>query len=166
MDLYYDEEIGCSWFNIPPSVHKIMVHGADIIDAIDLPLGLLSEEPSEANNRRLRLAKWNHSRLNSRINTFTDMYNRCMDGSDPMVLSYIVEEKLAKRPKRNLPPEVADLIQEDVFFDEPEDIEMSISESNDESESEPESEPESDFEPESEMQTESELAELSENDTL
>jgi hypothetical protein len=173
MELYFDEEIGCSWFNIPPSVHKIMVHGADIIDAIDLPLGLLSEEPSEANNRRLRLAKWNHSRLNSRINTFTDMYNRCMDGSDPIVLSYIVEEKLSKRPKRNLPPEVADLIKEDVFFDdiETEDIEMSISETNSvdesESESESESEPESEFEFESEFEAEIPTeSELTEHDTL
>jgi hypothetical protein len=86
-----------------------------------------------------------------------------------MVLSYIVEEKLSKRPKQNLPPEVADLIKEDVFFDdfETEDIEMSISETNsvDESESESEPEPESEFESEfeSEMQTESELTE---HDTL
>jgi hypothetical protein len=165
--LYFDDEIGCSWYNIPPTVHKIVVHGAAIIDAIDLPLGLLSEEPSEANNRRLRLAKWNHSRRNSRINTFTDMYNRCMDGSDPMVLSYIVEEKLAKRPKRNLPPEVEDLIVEEVFFSdtETEDIEMDISETNSEDESE--SEAETVFESETQTESEAETqSELSENDTM
>jgi hypothetical protein len=165
--LYFDEEIGCSWYNIPPTVHKIVVHGAAIIDAIDLPIGLLSEEPSEANNRRLRLAKWNHSRRNSRINTFTDMYNRCMDGSDPMVLSYIVEEKLAKRPNRNLPPEVDDLIEEEVFFSdtETEDTEMSVSETISEAESS-ESEAETEFESETQTESEAELSELSENDTM
>jgi hypothetical protein len=115
--LYLDEAIGCSWYNISPTIHKIVVHGAAIIDAIDLPLGLLSEEPSESNNKEIRKAKTQHSRRNSPVNTMMDTYNRGMDKSDPVIISWLSEEKLANRPKRpKLPLEVADLFKEDVFF--------------------------------------------------
>jgi hypothetical protein len=115
--LYLDEAIGCSWYNISPTIHKIVVHGAAINDAIDLPLGLLSEEPSEANNKEIRKAKTQHSRRNDPINTLMDTYNRGMDRSDPVIISWLSEEKLANRPKRpKLSLEVANLLKEDVFF--------------------------------------------------
>jgi hypothetical protein len=115
--LYLDEAIGCSWYNISPTIHKIVVHGAAINDAIDLPLGLLSEEPSECNNKEIRKAKNQHSRRNDPINTMMDTYNRGMDRSDPVIISWLSEEKLANRPKRpKLSLEVADLLKEDVFF--------------------------------------------------
>ena len=39
---------------MPVSVHKILVHGAAVIDPLPLPLGMLSEEAQEARNKDVR----------------------------------------------------------------------------------------------------------------
>jgi hypothetical protein len=160
--LYFDQAIGCSWYNISPTIHKIIVHGSAINDAIDLPLGLLSEEPSECNNKEIRKAKTQHSRRNSPVNTMMDTYNRGMDKSDPVIISWLCEEKLANRPKRpKLSLEVADLLKEDVFFSDVETdtdtevMDTEVAEKNTESS-------ESDLET---SESDSETSE-SENDTL
>ncbi|KAI8124885.1 hypothetical protein CVS40_4849 [Lucilia cuprina] len=36
------------WFYMPPSIHKILLHGADIIENVSLPIGIMSEEALEA----------------------------------------------------------------------------------------------------------------------
>lgn len=43
-----------SWYKLPMTVHKILVHGADIVDNCLLPLGQMSEEASEAKNKEMR----------------------------------------------------------------------------------------------------------------
>jgi hypothetical protein len=41
------------WFYMPPSVHKVLVHGADIVSGAILPVGQLSEEAQESRNKDL-----------------------------------------------------------------------------------------------------------------
>lgn len=36
------------WYKMPASAHKILIHGADVMDTLLLPIGQLSEEASEA----------------------------------------------------------------------------------------------------------------------
>ena len=36
------------WFYMPSSVHKLLVHGVDIINNFDLPVGQLAEDAIEA----------------------------------------------------------------------------------------------------------------------
>jgi hypothetical protein len=36
-----------NWYNMSPTVHKVVEHGAQIIRASPVPVGLLSEEGSE-----------------------------------------------------------------------------------------------------------------------
>lgn len=43
-----------NWFNMPVSVHKILVHGSDIIKFAMVPIGQLSEEAQEARNKKSR----------------------------------------------------------------------------------------------------------------
>ncbi|XP_050308009.1 uncharacterized protein LOC126744581 isoform X1 [Anthonomus grandis grandis] len=40
-----------SWYYMPRSVHKVLVHGCDIIDFFELPIGQLAEDALEARHR-------------------------------------------------------------------------------------------------------------------
>lgn len=50
------------WFYMPSSVHKILIHGADIIKYASLPIGMMSEEALEARNKDLRKYRLHHTR--------------------------------------------------------------------------------------------------------
>ncbi len=50
LDIYMSE---VGWYNIPPTIHKILIHGQEIIEACPVPIGWTSEESSEANNFEL-----------------------------------------------------------------------------------------------------------------
>ena len=43
-----------AWYEIPPSVHKMLEHGYQVAAKLDLPIGLYSEEAQEAQNREIR----------------------------------------------------------------------------------------------------------------
>ena len=42
------------WYYMPSSVHMVLAHGADIVAAMELPIGLFSEEALEARNKNIR----------------------------------------------------------------------------------------------------------------
>lgn len=42
------------WYKIPSSVHLILIHGADIMASLELPIGAYSEEALEARNKNIR----------------------------------------------------------------------------------------------------------------
>lgn len=73
-----------SWYYMPVTVHKILIHGKQIIDAAVLPVGMLSEEARNKDYRKFRLS---FSRKNSRISTNTDVLNRLLVTSDPFLTS-------------------------------------------------------------------------------
>ncbi|KAJ8685239.1 hypothetical protein QAD02_021032 [Eretmocerus hayati] len=51
------------WYTLPPSIHKALIHGWEIVESLELSSGALSEEPLECNNKILKRA-----RLDSRQN--------------------------------------------------------------------------------------------------
>ena len=75
----------CGWYNIPPTLHKILVHGKDIIKATPLPIGRTSEEGSESNTKFCRKYYKHHTRKVSSGEALEDLFNRLMDVSDPVV---------------------------------------------------------------------------------
>lgn len=75
------------WYKMPPSVHKILVHGADIIDSLDLPIGLYSEEAQEARNKDFKKIREYHTRKMSRIETNEDIIHGLLVSSDPLISS-------------------------------------------------------------------------------
>lgn len=75
------------WHPMTPTMHKILVHGATVIDKALLPIGLLSEEAAEARNKHFRLYRLNFARKFSRIECNTDVINRLLLSSDPMLTS-------------------------------------------------------------------------------
>lgn len=83
--IYFDEEVGVGWYCMPPTLHKILKHGADIIRACPIPIGLTNEEASEANNKFLRRFRLHHSRKTSWREGVKDLYDRLSDISDPVI---------------------------------------------------------------------------------
>lgn len=80
------------WYKLPPSVHKFLQHGSEIVEALELPLGWLSEEPLEANNKILRWARLHNSRMCSRTATNKDMIHYLLVASDPLISSLRIKE--------------------------------------------------------------------------
>lgn len=83
-----------NWYAMPPSVHKILIHGAEIISFFNMiPIGKLSEEASEARNKDFRNIREHHARKHNRESTNKDILHNFLLSSDP----YISEQ----RPKIN-----------------------------------------------------------------
>ena len=70
IDIYFDPELGAPWYPMPPTLHRILYHGKDVIDACPVPIGWTSEECSEANNKFARDFESNHSRKTSNDDSF------------------------------------------------------------------------------------------------
>lgn len=78
-----------SWYYMPASVHKLLVHGADIIQHNNfIPIGKLSEEASESRNKDFKKFRTFHSRKTSRIATNQDIIHNLLISSDPYLSSF------------------------------------------------------------------------------
>lgn len=84
------------WYNMPATLHKILIHGKDIIENCIFPVGLLSEEAQESRNKDYKKYRLRHSRKCSRIATNTDIMHRMMLTSDPMI-SHLTPSFIHKR---------------------------------------------------------------------
>lgn len=96
---------------MPVSVHKILFHGKEIIDANILPIGQLSEEAQEARNKDNRKYRELFTRKSSRILTNTDLVHRLLITSDP----YVTSLRASPRTKHSkILPEVLEMLMEPV----------------------------------------------------
>lgn len=75
------------WYYMPVSVHKVLVHGAAVVDTLPLPLGMLSEEAQEARNKDIRSYRLHHARKDSRLHNIADQFGYLMVTSDPKISS-------------------------------------------------------------------------------
>jgi hypothetical protein len=75
------------WFYMPASVHKILVHGANIISGAILSIGQLSEEAQESRNKDLKYCRRNRSRTRSLSSTNEDVFNLLQVSLDPLISS-------------------------------------------------------------------------------
>ena len=82
-----------AWYHMPVSVHKVLVHGAAVIDAIPLLLGKLSEEAQEARNKDVRSYRLNHARKNTRLHNISDQFRYLLVTSDPFISSVNLEQR-------------------------------------------------------------------------
>lgn len=77
-----------NWYYMPASVHKILVHGGDVIrHHMDCPIGALSEEAQEARNKDLKIYRRDNTRKCSRILSNTDLMGRLLVSSDAYISS-------------------------------------------------------------------------------
>lgn len=76
-----------SWYFMPITVHKVLLHGKEIIKHAALPIGTLSEEAQEARNKDYKQYRLNHSRKCSRLFTNEDVMHMMLVSSDPLITS-------------------------------------------------------------------------------
>lgn len=73
------------WYYMPPSVHKVLYHGVDIVKSFDLPIGFYSEEAQEARNKDFRRIRECNTRKMSRLDTNEDIVHALLVSSDPVI---------------------------------------------------------------------------------
>lgn len=73
---------------MPVSVHKILIHGSDIIDYSIVPIGQLSEEVQESRHKEVRKYREYNTRKMAREKTNEDLLYSLLTSSDFLVSSY------------------------------------------------------------------------------
>lgn len=99
VDLYH-------WYRMPVTVHKLLVHGAQVAQFMPLPIGMLSEEASEAANKIYRAVREHHTRKAAREQTILDLICYMLAFSDPK----LSELRRPARETLHLPEEVLPLL--------------------------------------------------------
>jgi len=64
------------WYYFPPSVHKVLIHGEDVINFALLSIGELTEGAAESRSEDIQVYRKQNTRKISRIATNTDLTNR------------------------------------------------------------------------------------------
>lgn len=75
------------WYYMPASVHKVLLHGGEVVRHFLIPIGQLSEDAQEARNKDFRSYREHHTRKTSRSKTNEDILNRLLISSDPLISS-------------------------------------------------------------------------------
>lgn len=99
-----------SWYPMSPSLHKILIHGADIVRNSLLPLGMLSEQAAESKNKYYRADRLQHARKTSRTATMADMFNRSIDFSDPVLSTQALSRAQVSAHRLPLEKEAIELL--------------------------------------------------------
>ena len=76
-----------AWYILPPTIHKVLIHGCIISEKFDLPLGSYSEEAQEAQNKVLRNARLSHTCKISRFNVMKNQFEYMLIRTDPVISS-------------------------------------------------------------------------------
>lgn len=100
-----------NWYKMPVSVHKILLHGADVIESFPIPIGQLSEDVLEARQKDYRTFRSGFSRKMSRIATNTDVLHSMFISSDPKISEF---RHLPTQEHKIPPPEVMEMILNDL----------------------------------------------------
>lgn len=61
--------------NVKPTVHKLLVHGSQLLQLSKIPLGSLSEQALESRNKYIKKFKLKHTFKSSRENINKDLFN-------------------------------------------------------------------------------------------
>ena len=100
--------ISNEWCYMPASVHKLLIHGKDIVENFSIPIGQLSEEASEARNKEFRKYREFHTRKTSRTACNEDLLNYLLLTSDPLISSIRKRARNVKR--KDIFPEALELL--------------------------------------------------------
>lgn len=84
------------WYYMSPTLHKVLIHSTDIINASKLPMAALSEEAQEAMNKSFKRVRENYARRCGRKENIRDVFNFLLINSDPVIT------RLRKSPKNNI----------------------------------------------------------------
>lgn len=124
------------WYPLSATVHKVLIHGYQIMESSVLPLGFLGENASEPRNKYYKSDRRSHPRQNYRFNNMTDVLHRGIDTSDPLISSIVVNKRAAQKQSKPLPADVISLLKTPSF--ESQNINSTIDDSDTDSDSETE----------------------------
>lgn len=91
------------WYYMPSAVHKVLFHGAAIIDKGMCPIGIMSEEAQESQHKNVRKYRRDFTRKCTREKCNDDLFRRLLLSSDPLISL-----------TRKLPPKSTEPISADV----------------------------------------------------
>ncbi|XP_071652458.1 uncharacterized protein, partial [Temnothorax longispinosus] len=94
------------WYYMPTLVHKLLIHGPEIIQHSVLPIGQMSEDAQEACNKFFGIYRLHFARKNYRQKTLEDV-KRFLVASDPYISSC---RKLPVKPLKSLSTETINLL--------------------------------------------------------
>ena len=97
---------------MPASLHKIHIHGQNIIDSLSLLIGFYSEEAGESRNKDTKNYRLYHSRKDSRIHTNEDQIHYLCATSDPFISSIRQRKNKYRKMKTKMQEETYALIEE------------------------------------------------------
>lgn len=95
------------WYCMPTLVHKLLIHGPEIIQHSVLPIGQMSEDAQEACNKFYSIYRLSFARKNYRQKTMEDIFKRFLVASDPYISSC---RKLPVKPLKSLSAEAVNLL--------------------------------------------------------
>lgn len=100
------------WHPMTVTIHKILVHGSQIIKCTNLPMGMLSEQAAESRNKFWRYDREHHTRKSSRCRTMEDLFHRACESSDPVVSNIIqMTQRKTVKNKDPLPASALNLLK-------------------------------------------------------
>lgn len=76
------------------TLHRLLMHGAQIVEEAMLPIGALSEEAREGSHEIFEESRQNHSRKHSRTATNTDVMCMLRALSDPFMDTVRIKPKV------------------------------------------------------------------------
>lgn len=94
---------------MPPTIHKVLLHGGKIMQHFLLPIGQYSEEAAEARNKDFKRFREFHTRKYSRQATNQDLIHKLLVSSDIYIASL---RQQRKKPEDEIDHEIAQLIQQ------------------------------------------------------
>jgi len=117
---------------MPPSVHKILVHGSRAIQLAPFPIGILSEEAQEARNKDYIRFRQQNTRKTSRIDTNTYILHMFLISSDPLINSKSTHN--IKKKNNKLCSEAMNLLSDVIENHTTRDLELDSNDSTEDSE--------------------------------
>jgi hypothetical protein len=98
------------FYTMPVTLHKVLVHGQDIMSHSLVPLGFLSEEASENCNKLYKNYRQFHARKTSQEDNLSDIFYRRMEASDPLISSLNEKKMKSRKKKMSLPESVKKML--------------------------------------------------------
>ena len=93
---------------MPPTVHKILVHGLSILKNSTAPIGTFSEEVLESSHKLCKLFRRSCSQKSSRMKKNRDIFQRLLLHSDIRISLLDVQ---TKKQKQKLPLVVLNMLE-------------------------------------------------------
>ena len=92
-----------AWYNLSPTLHRLLIHGGEIARHLPVPTGLLTEEGLEKKHSDVKKGRRDHCRTTNRHDNMSDMLHRALDMSDP-VLACLAMERASKYNRYHVLP--------------------------------------------------------------